>query len=400
MQSKIPEVVIIGAGFGGVYTARHLARLAKAGQIKLTIISREGYFLFTPLLHEVATGGLSPRSIVEPLAEIFRGNNFDVVKAEVREVDFEQQLVKVDSNSYSYDYLVLATGGENNFYGIPGLAENTIGLKTLSDAVYLRNTIISFIKGGKKDLVFTVIGGGATGVELVAELIELVKEAGREFDTTNIKVCLIAGGDNLIPQFPQKVRQVATNILRQKGVEIIFKQKVVEMDNNTIILDDDSRLWSDLTVWTGGIKPASTQFSSLSKNEGGRILTNNFLHLNNRPEVYILGDVSVIDESPLPMLAQVAVQQGLLVAKNIAANIRGVKPKPFVYHSKGILLSLGHGKAVGYLGGLVFSGWFMWWLWRTVYLFNFISPRKRLRIASEWTINLFYPRDISCLENI
>lgn len=403
------HVVIVGGGFGGIYVAKHLKYLAQEGILDITIINRTNYFLFTPLLHEVATGGLSPTSVVEPIREIFRNCPVEFVQDEVTTIDSTKKEVGTKTHIFAYDYLVISSGADTNYYGIDGAERNTFSLKNLGDALALRRHIIMSCEKGaltndeeekKKLLSCIVVGAGATGVELAAEIIEFMKETlcsyyhGCNMDKSHMSVHLVAASPDLLSQFPEKLREIAKKELEHDGVNVMTNMKVTKVEQGKIVFADGSSIEGNTIVWVAGVRPSYVEIPGIEKDEKSkRIKVDEYLRAMGAGGIFAIGDSS----GTFPMLAQVAVQQGKNVATNIINSIDGTVMEPFKFKQKGLLVSLGQWYATGEIFGLTLKGPFMWWLWRTIYLFNFHSWRKRIKIASEWTVNLFYPRDISQL---
>lgn len=401
------KIVIVGGGFGGVYTARHLSKMGK--KYNVLLINRNNYFLFTPLLHEVATGGLSEESVAEPIREVFRKTNVQFLQAEVTDIDREKKVVHTDIKEVEYDYLVVATGATTNFYNTP-CDEKCFTLKDLHDAVSLRDHIITVTEKASAEtdqkkraelLNFVVVGGGPTGVEFAAELAEFV------FDTIcadytkctvipeEISIQLLHAGQVVLGQFSEKVQKYALGVLQKKGVTVRLGTRVQGVENNIVSVSDNEKIHAGTVVWTAGVMAQIPKFKSTPElNEHKRVEADDFLRVRGKEHEFVLGDVAG-DRQESPMLAQIAVNQAKVVAKNICASIRGKKLVPYTYKKKGILVSLGQWNAAGDMGPFAIKGKLTWWLWRTIYLFKFNSWRKRSRIAFEWTINLFYPRDIT-----
>ena len=422
------HVVIVGGGFGGIYTARYLKPLIEKGLVDVTIINRNNYFLFTSLLHEVATGGLSPTSVVEPIREIFRHSHVRLVQDEVKSINPEKKEVTTTTTIIPYDYLVVSSGAETNYYGVSGAKENTFSLKNLSDAQILRKQLIDSCENGaltndeeerKKILSCIIIGAGATGVELSAEILEFMHDtlcayySKCGFDKSHMKITLVSASPDVLPQFPPNLRKLALLELTKKGIHVMTSENVTEVEWGKVIFSNKSFITAGTIIWVAGVKPTSIDiFSSLNgieKEKSGRLKIDQFLRVVDQKNassqgsssqdissqkssnIFSLGDVS----GTAPMLAQVAAQQAKIVAKNIGASILDKPLIPFVFKQKGLLVSIGQWYAIGNIYGITMKGPFMWLIWRTVYLFNFHSWRKRVRIAIEWTINFFYPRDIT-----
>ncbi len=410
---KKQKIVILGGGFGGVYSYLSLRKYLGRNEAEVVFISKTNYFLFTPLLHEVATGGLDDEEVVESIRSISYKTGADVMVADVVGVDTERRVVRTSSGDVSYDYLVVALGGTTNFYNIPGAQEHALVLKDLANAVDIRNRFISTFEEAshienaetrKKMLSFVVVGGGPTGVELVAEMADLFFNAFRKYYKGHIcagdvSIHLINKGPELLPMFDPVLRARTLSVLRAKGVDVLLNKDVSEVTKQSVRLADGEVIPASHVLWAAGVMPQPLEFDrEVERDRGGRIIVDEFLRVKNTDTLFALGDIASYTPDagmPLPMLAQVAVQQGAIVGKNIAAHIRGQRLSRFTYHSRGSLVSLGKWQAVGKVFGTLWTGPLGWWMWRTVYLFNFASWPKRIKIAVDWTIHLFYPRDIT-----
>jgi NADH dehydrogenase len=398
------KIVIIGGGFGGVYTARNLYRLY-GDTAEITLINKQNYFLFTPLLHEVATGSLTPDSVMESLREIFLGTSVTCVEDTVNSVDRTNKVVTTTNSSYKYDYLVVSTGAETNYFGIAGAQENSLTLKNVSDAILLRNHIIDTLEKSTQikntnKISFAIIGAGATGVELSAEIIEYARSILKSFysdsliNENDIEVILITNTPQIISVFPEKMRILAQSILEKKGVNIITNATVTKVEKGLITFSDQTTLTVHTVIWVAGVKPSLSSISGITIGPKGRMEVNEYLQSLEDQNIFGLGDSSGIH----PMLAQIAVQQAVTVANNIYAHNNGSEPSKFDTKIKGLLISLGKWNALGDIKGYTLNGPFMWFIWRTVYLFNYNSWKKRFEVAFEWVINLFIIRDITYLK--
>ncbi len=431
-----PHIVILGSGFGGTYIAKQLTLYVKKGRIEITIINSTNYFLFTPLLHEVATGSLSPNSVAEPLREIFFGTGIRIVQGTVESIDRQKKSIKLVGHidcALNYDYLVIATGATSNYYDIPGAEKFTLPLKNLLDAVRVRSQIIDSFERAMlthdpveraRLLTFVVVGGGATGVETVAELAEMVHgmvkryySATKDCDFNDSRSCkpeepsisLIHMGDQVLEMFNPSLRDAAEKRLRDNGVIMHLKTSVTEVTGQGIRLSTDTTISSATIIWTAGVKPIIPHFEGdMPALVGGRLAVDEYFRVNSDPHIFALGDVAgyvdreLLIKDPtktkaLPMLAQVAIHEASIVAKNLVFSIRKKQLVDFRYRSKGSMVSVGSWYAIGQIFSFNNSGKFTWWMWRTVYLFKFASWKKRFRIAFEWTLQLFYPRDITKL---
>ena len=413
MQNKT-KIVIVGNGFGGIYTLKNLHKLLHGNtNFEISLIGEKNYFLFTPLLHEVATGSINRANIVEPIRKVLDCclHNFYLGKAD--EINVDDHIVKVGEHTLSYDYLVLAPGAETNFYKTTGAEENSLTLKSLEDAVKIKNKIIGQVERASnitnrerrgKMLAFTIIGGGPTGVELAAEIQELLKEnLSRYFKKEIIQdtsVIIIQKGEDLLTQFSKKLRTRSLNFLRKKGIEVLLNTEVKAVDKDYILINDEKTIETETVIWTAGIKPKTLNFKQeILKVSDGRVVVNSYLQLENHPHVFALGDYAAFkDETTglvLPALAQVAEKEAKIVARNIYLAMQNKELKKFTYKNSGSMVSLGQWMAIGEISNFSFWGHLTWWMWRTVYLSKLISFRKKVRVALDWTLNIFSPRDIS-----
>ncbi len=432
-----PHIVILGAGFGGTYVAKSLASYVKRGLVDVTIVNRTNYFLFTPLLHEVATGGLSPRNVAEPLREAFVGTGIKIIQGTVLSIDSASRRVNIKSHTEElpipFDYLLIATGAETNYYNIPGAEENTYPLKSLADAVTIRSRIIDSFEQAiltndaakrKELLSFAIVGGGATGVEVTAELVDFVDGmVKRYYYDTKCKIgdtgtchpeeptiTIIHTGKELLEMFAPSLRASAMKRLSKNGVSLRLGSTVTAVSKNNLKLSDGSMVMAGTIIWSAGVKPVVPQFNGWQPTlNGGRLAVDSSFRLQGNERIFALGDVAgYVDlhnfnkdsknTKPLPMLAQVAVAESKVIAFNILASIKNKPLRDFHYKSKGSMVSVGQWFAIGEIFSLDIAGRFAWWIWRTVYLFKFASWRKRIQIAFEWTADLFYPRDITKLD--
>ncbi|MEK7460506.1 MAG: NAD(P)/FAD-dependent oxidoreductase [Patescibacteria group bacterium] len=413
---KTTRIIIVGAGFGGVYTFKKLHKFFHNNpRVELSIIAEKSYFLFSPLLHEVATGSISPENIVEPIRSMFRCCLRDLHLGKAERVNIKDHTVKVGDKLIPYDYLILAPGAETNYYNIPGAQEYSFSLKSLEDAIVIKNHIIGQVEKAshvtesetrKNMLRFVIVGGGPTGVEFAAELQEFLTETFVKFYPKEVindaSVVLIQKAPELLMQMGEKLRKKSFRLLQKKGVEVILNADVTEVTKISITIDKEKILSTESVVWVGGVKPALIQFDEdVTHTPDGRIVVNEYLQVGGMTNVFALGDVAAHRPNDwgafLPALAQVAVGEALSVAENLRLVIEHKQFKKFHYYHKGDLISLGQWMALGQIKGASFSGGFTWLLWRTVYLFKLVSWRKKMNVALDWVINFFSPRDISKL---
>lgn len=415
-MSQKTRILIAGAGFAGIYTFKALKKLLRGNDgVEIFIMHPKNYFLFTPLLHEVATGNQTLRNITEPIRKIIRGSDSHFVQTKVLGVSVSEKIVESEQGYYRYDYLVLALGAQTNFYNTPGAKEYCFTLKSLEDAYRLKNQFIdNFERASETEdleerqrlLHFVVIGGGPTGVELAAEMADFFYDTFAQYYTFEIikatKITIIQSHETLVPQFPKNFHKRSLNRLKHEKIEVRLNCKVQVVSKNEIILSTGETIPTFTPIWVAGIEPQHIPFDiAVEKNNKGQIKIGTDLTIPNHPNIFVIGDMAEVNDhtgSPLPATAQVATKQASHVAKNIFQLINNQLPRPFVYRESGTLMSLGKFHALGKIANIPFSGFFAWWLWRTVYLFKIISPAKRINIAVDWTLHLFTERDISRIE--
>ena len=412
---KSSRILIVGGGFGGVYALKALHRIFhKNKNVEISLLSEKNYFLFTPLLHEVATGGLNPANIIEPIKKIFGCCLGSFYTGYAEKVNLTEKTVSTGGTEIKYDYLVLAPGAETNFYGTAGAEENCFTLKSLEDAVKLKNHCIdianeaSFLgkEERKKKLCFAIIGGGPTGVELSAEMLEFFKGTFSRYYKKEIiddvSVVLIQRGKEILPQFEKKLRERSLKILKKEGVQVLLEKSVERVEKGRIILSGSDELMTETPVWVAGVKPSDILFSeNIDREPDGRVKVNQFLQIEKYPFAYILGDLAGIRQENgalFPMLAQVATKEAKIAAKNIRSQIEGAdKLEKFDYKLAGSLVSLGKWNAAGEVFFFYLSGFIAWFVWRTIYLSKLISWQKKVKVALDWTVNFMSARDISRL---
>ena len=420
MIAGAKRIVILGGGFGGVSVAMHLEKIfAHDEEVEIILISEQNYLLFTPMLPEVPSSSIEAKHIISPIRACIRKVRFQ--NSEVHSIDLEKQTVTVSHcsgcgrSSLGFDHLVLAIGSATNFYGLPGVAENALPMKTLSDAMTLRNHIIDVLEHAdmqidseirKAMLTFVVAGGGFAGAETAAELrdfIDTVRRYYPNFRGEEVRVVLIHSGSRIIPEISEDLADYALRHLKKRKVEILLNTKVSSATAGLVELANKERIPTKTLIWTAGVAPSSLLATlPCARNKRGQIIVNEYLEVPDRPRVWALGDCAEIPNpqtgQPYPPTAQHAVREGKVAAENIAASIRGITRNKFNYRPVGVLVSLGRRSAVAEILGFRFSGFFAWWLWRTIYLFKLPGLERKLRVAMDWTLDLFFPRDIVLLK--
>jgi NADH:quinone reductase (non-electrogenic) len=398
-----PQVVIVGAGFGGLRAARAL----RGAPVDVLLIDRHNYHLFQPLLYQVATAGLEPEQIAKPVRSILRGQrNFEFRMADVRGVDLAARRLDTDAGPVLYDHLILALGGTTNFFGMDGVAKHGIGLKDIPEAVAIRNTVLSNFEHAVLEtdaerrralLTFLVVGGGPTGVEMAGALSELIRLVlVKDYPRLNIKdirVLLLEASDHLLGPMPPRLRDAAAETLWRKHVEVRFGAAVEDYDGARVRLKGGEVIPARTLIWAAGVRAAAlAQDLGLATGRQGRVRVEPTLQVPGHPEVYVVGDLAYLefDGEPLPMMAPVAIQQADTAAQNVLRTLRGEPLRPFRYRDPGSLATIGRNAAVAYIGGLAFTGFPAWVVWLVVHLVQLIGFRNKLFVLLNWAWDYFF----------
>lgn len=409
------NIVICGGGFGGLYVLNYLHRyFHKNKSISVTLINEKNYFLFTPLLPEIATGSVSLDNGIEAIREIIKCCDFNFIHNRIVEINLQDKIVKTKDAIINFDYLVIALGSKNNFYNIKGAEEFSYTLKNIDDAIKLKNRFVHIFELAsnkylsnsladlKRMLTFVIVGGGATGVELAGEMNDLFYKTFIKFYhkdiIDNTQIIIIEKNQEILTQFSQKLRSKARSILTYKNVKILNNVGVIEVKPNAIFLDNGESIPTQTVIWVAGVKANLPLIvGEINYDNRGSLLVNDFLQLPNYNNVFVVGDSCcfINNQKPLPQLAQVATKQAYYVALNIKNLINNKKPIKFFYKHSGDLISIGKFYALGDIKGIIISGFFAWLLWKGVYLSKMISFRDKIKTLVDWTLNLFLPRDIS-----
>jgi len=404
-MNKIPHVVIIGAGFGGLKAAK---RLAKA-PVRITLIDRQNYHLFQPLLYQVAIAGLSPTQIAYPVRTIFRRQgNLSFLMSEVKDIDFESRKVKTEHKTLDYDTLILAAGSRTNFFGIETIKRNGHVLKDVPSAVATRNHLLKMFEKASNEtdedtrramLTFVVIGGGPTGVEsagALSELIHLVlKKDYPDMSLRDARVILIEAREHLMPDsYPRALQASALKLLRRRRVSVRLNAMVTGFDGGKVTFKNGDPIETQTVIWTAGVRAEKLADSlDLEKGRGGRIRVGQTLQLPEHPDVYVIGDIAYLEDengNPLPLLATVAQQQARHAVENILRSLRGKSPKPFKYKDPGLLATIGRNAAVARIWGISFSGLLAWLIWVALHIYRLIGFRNRLVVLLNWAWDYFF----------
>jgi NADH dehydrogenase len=408
------RVLILGSGFAGVYAAMRLEKiLARDLKVEITLVSRENFFLFTPMLHEVAASDIDLTAILNPVRKMLTRTSF--FEAEVETIDLSRKEVIVShgfdhhQHSLTYDHLVIGLGSVTNLYEMPGLDERTLTMKCLGDAIRLRNHLIAHLEEADSDrvrgknplLTFVVAGGGFAGTETIGALNDFVREALPSYSHLSegmLRVVLVHAGPVILPELGEKLGLYAQKKLAERGVEIRVNTKVKALLGRGVELSDGTVLESHTVVWTAGNSLNPLLQALPCQKERGRIVVDQFMQVLGWPRVWALGDCAAVPDrstgKPYPPTAQHALRQGKVLARNIAAEIRGEPKKPFVFSTIGQLAAIGMRTGVANILGIKFSGFLAWWIWRTIYLSKLPRIEKKLRVAMDWTLDLLFSKDI------
>jgi NADH dehydrogenase len=417
------QIVVLGGGFAGVSTAQELVKqLRKAGRlardgrddgVAVTLINRENYFVFQPLLADIISGAIETTHVVVPLRRMLK--NVEVEVGQVEAIDPGRRRVTVrrqqsgQTFDVGYDALVIALGSVTDFRAVPGMADHALGVRTLGDAFFLRNKALATLEEAASEpdadrraalLTFVVVGGGSTGVEVAAELEDLLRTAHKTFATLPPpKVVLVHGRDYVLPEFGERLGRYATRKLARVGVRLVLGRRLTRVESDLVELDDGSVIPTATVVSTVGNAPNPV----LAHLDGavdarGWLAPDATFAVPGFDGIWALGDsASIVDPRtgrPMPATAQHAVREGPHAARNVIAVLNGRSPTPFDYSQQGMLVSLGRFRGVGEVWGIKVSGLLAWFLWRGYYLLRLPSLERRIRVALDWALELFIAHDV------
>ncbi|HZJ20197.1 MAG TPA: NAD(P)/FAD-dependent oxidoreductase [Pricia sp.] len=402
-RCSFPRIIIVGGGFGGIALAKVLNRK----EVQVVLLDRNNYHTFQPLLYQVSTGGLEPDSIAYPLRKVLQGYpDFYFRLAEVREVVPESKLVRTDIGDLSYDYLVIGTGSETNFFGNDEIEKNSMGMKSVPQSLNLRSLILeNFEQAVLTDILherdalmnFVIVGGGPTGVELAGALAEIKKgilpKDYPDLDTRKAQINLIQSGDRILKEMSGQASEKAEGFLENLGVQVWKDTRVTGYDGKTIRTKTDLVFEAATMVWAAGVKAVSIE--GLNAKDllvpGNRMKVNEFNQVLGHEAIFAIGDAACMlsDDTPEghPMVAQPAIQQGRQLGKNLVRMLKNEPMKPFAYKDKGSMATVGRNKAVVDLKHYKFQGVFAWFVWMFVHLFFLIGFRNRMVVFVNWVYN-------------
>lgn len=398
-----PKVVIVGGGFGGLQAARRLA----GKDVDVTLIDRRHYHLFQPLLYQVATAALAPADISSSMRSLLREHdNLEFRMAEVRRVDFAAKVVHTSSGEVPYDYLILAVGGETNFFGMDDVREHAFGLKDIDEAIAIRNHILlNFEEASQEEdrvrrqamLTFVVSGGGATGVEFAGALAELIERTllpeYPALKADEIKVVLVEAGKRILPMVPEKLSKAACDELTRKGVEVRLETSVAAYDGSCVVFGSGERLPAHTMIWAAGVKASAlVEHLGVAKGRQGRVVVSPTLQIPGEDTVFCIGDAASFEQNgmTLPMVAPVAIQQANLAADNILRLLKGEAAQHFVYQDKGAMATVGRNFAVAKIGMFQSHGFLTWLFWLMVHLLRLEGKRNRLAVFLNWGLEYWF----------
>ena len=433
------RILILGGGFAGIQV---LMQLQGAFQndigVDLTLVSRDNFFLFTPMLPEVSSGMIETRNIVTPVRAFCNRARF--YEADIDAIDLQNKDIVIShalgrqsnpigrrSHNLKFDYLVIALGNETNFFGMENVIKNSFTIKTIGDAIILRNHVINMLEQAdiehedvdlrKGLMTFVVVGGGFSGVETVGELNDFIRESIKLFyhniNEADARVVLISSGQRILPEVTEDLSDFALQKIRKNGVEVLLNTRLQAADTNNIKLSDGSSISCNTLVWAGGNKPDNLIINlSCEHDRGGRLLTNKYLEVQGHEYVFSLGDCACIVDpntgKPYPPTAQHALKQGRIAAHNIVYSVRkdpaleanrdNKGKKVFDYKTRGVMALIGRRNGVGILFGLRVHGFIGWCVWRLYYLSTLPTMQKKLRVMVDWFIDLFFKRDVTRLK--
>ena len=436
-MNKLPlvrkkKIVILGGGFAGVECTRQLeSKFGNDPDIELVMVSEDNFLLFTPMLPQVASGMIETRHIVLPIRTICKKTKF--YEGRIKNIDPFGKLVNLwgtgDKRSISihYDFLVVALGSETNFFGMADVEKNAYTMKTLNDAVVLRNRIIDMLEQAENEtnpilrksfLNFVVAGGGFAGIETAGELMDLILDARKHYPTIHkddLKVVVIEALPMILPGFNEKLAEFAKQKLIERGIDIKLQTAITSFDGNEVTTKsidqnpkdpvDESEIDSIRTktlIWTAGVTPVNTIKRSMLKTDRGKVIVNDYLEVEGFPGVFAIGDCALFlnpeTKRPFPPTAQIAEAQAKTAAKNLTALIKNSEKEKFEYHSKGQMAIIGKRSGIATFLGMNISGFWAWLIWRNVYLSKIPTLDKQIRVFLDWVIDLFFDRDISRLK--
>ncbi len=389
-----PKVVILGGGFGGLAAARALYKTAE-----VTVVDRHNYQTFLPLLYQVSTAGLAADHVAYPIRGALRKTSVKFRMGSPLSIDHKNKEVKLDSSEVlQFDHLIVALGSTTADFGIPGVNEFTLGMKSVHEALTIRAEIMRRFEDlcrfeDETRLAITVIGGGPTGVEMAGAIAELIRgplKSDQKQAAAQIDITIIEAGDRLLPTFSPTLSKRTKKDLEKLGVKVLVGSPVAGVEHRKITLKDKQVLPSEITIWAAGVKGSDAMTQLSLPVSGNRVVVEPTMQVKNYPNIWALGDIAGAlgkDGSPLPMVAPVAIQQGKFIAKQIARLSSSKELKEFKYLDKGSMATIGRNKAVVEVKGIKLSGPIAWLIWVALHLFYLLGGRNKITTIADWTWN-------------
>lgn len=415
------DVIVLGGGFAGVYTSQALGRaLGPDASRRVALIAEENYMVFQPMLAEVAGASISPRHVANPLRMLCR--HVDILKGTVESIDWDHRCLKLAAGPMAgivtvrFKHLVMSVGAVIDLSRIPGMPEHAFLMQNVGDALLLRSTIVGRLEEANIErrpdvrqrlLTFVVVGGGYSGVETAGQILDLLRGIHRYYpgiSPNDLRVVLVHSGDRLLQILPAKLGDYCSNLMRKRGLDLRLGCRVSSVTATQVILSDGTVIPTTTVVSTVGNAPSPLVLDLIDQanleSQRGRIITTETMAVPGQDGLWAAGDcaaVPFVKGGWCPQTAQFAYRQGQLLGKNIAAALRGQPGKPFRFKGLGELASIGHRAAVAHVFGFNFSGFFAWWMWRTIYLMKLPRLDRKLHVLIDWTLDLFFPRDINMI---
>ena len=420
-STKNPQktrILILGGGFAGSNVLRELQNKLKGNDVDITLVSQDNFFLFTPMLPEISSGMLHASDITTPIRTFCKTANF--CHARILSIDIDHKnvsLIRIFDQKdivLEYDYLVLALGSKDNFFGNKNIEEFGFTIKTLEDAIAIRNHVISVLECADQErdqilqeqlLRFVVVGGGFAGVEIATEINHFLQDAAKKYykniDPKKIRVIIVSARNGILPEVGEELGNFALDYVRKSGIEVITNTKAVDAGEDHVLLSDNTIVPCATLIWAGGVT-VDPLIATLCCEHGqsGRLVVDSYLRLKDHPSIFALGDCAnlVDDESKTvyPTTAQIAIRQAKLVSENLTSEITDNTSllKPFDYHNKGVMATIGKRTGVALLNGKKIRGFSAWLLWRSFYWSHLPTREKKIKVGFDWLLSFIFPGDI------